>query len=271
MIYSAIEQNRTAKEVEQQIESLILEGVLRVNDKLPGERALSKAFSISRPILREALASLEKRGLLNTRHGGGTYTSDVIGTMFAPAIVELIGSNPKTKTDYLEYRREIEGMTAAMAAKRVTEADKTRLAQIMEAMEQAHTDEDAEREAAVDVEFHNAIGECAHNIILLHTLRSCYRLLSNDVFNNRELLYSGEGMRDKMLQQHKTIYLSVINGKVKDAKKAAQDHIIFIEQASREVERNNEWSAVSALRLAQRDEMENKKTRRKACTLEKKP
>ena len=36
-------------------------------------------------------------------------------------------------------------------------------------------------EAAIDVEFHQAIGECAHNIMLMHTLRSCYRLLSDGV------------------------------------------------------------------------------------------
>ena len=60
-IFSRIEHSRTADEVVQQIESLILEGVLRVDDRLPGERELARQFDVSRPILRDALKALEAR------------------------------------------------------------------------------------------------------------------------------------------------------------------------------------------------------------------
>jgi GntR family transcriptional repressor for pyruvate dehydrogenase complex len=75
--------------------------------------------------------------------------------------------------------------TAEFAARRATEADKALLTRIVTAMKAAHQKDDFEEEAAIDVEFHSAIGECAHNIILLHTLRSCYRLLAEGVFYNR--------------------------------------------------------------------------------------
>ncbi|TIO88527.1 MAG: FadR family transcriptional regulator, partial [Mesorhizobium sp.] len=68
-IFSRIEHSRTADEVVQQIESLILEGVLRTGDRLPGERELARQFDVSRPILRDALKALEGRGLLTTRPG----------------------------------------------------------------------------------------------------------------------------------------------------------------------------------------------------------
>lgn len=264
MIFSSIEQSRTSREVERQIETLILEGVLRVGDKLPGERELSREFNVSRPILREALASLETRNLLVAQHGGGTYVADVIGTVFAPPVVELIGSNPKAKSDYLEYRLEIEGIASAMAAKRATEADKSLLSRIMQDMEAAHEAQDAEREAELDVEFHSAIGECAHNIILLHTLRSCYKLLSDDVFLNRETIYGTSAARNKLLDQHKTIFSAIVEGDSDAASKAAADHIIYIEQATREVERKGDWSAISELRLAQRHGQQPTKTKRRA-------
>jgi GntR family transcriptional repressor for pyruvate dehydrogenase complex len=78
-IFARIEHSRTADEVVHQIEILVLEGILRVGDRLPGERELAKQFDVSRPILREALKVLESRGLLNTQHGGGTFVADVIG------------------------------------------------------------------------------------------------------------------------------------------------------------------------------------------------
>ena len=74
--YSPIDHVRTADEVCAQIETLVLEGVLRVGDKLPGERELSRRFDVSRPVLREAIKQLEMRGLVVTRHGGGTFDAD---------------------------------------------------------------------------------------------------------------------------------------------------------------------------------------------------
>lgn len=69
-VFSRIQASRTADDVVHQIESLILEGVLRGGDRLPGERELARQFDISRPILRDALKRLETAGLLTSRHGG---------------------------------------------------------------------------------------------------------------------------------------------------------------------------------------------------------
>ncbi|MBB2969723.1 FCD domain-containing protein [Mesorhizobium sp. RMAD-H1] len=252
-IFSRIEPSRTADEIVSQIEILILEGILRVGDRLPGERELARQFDISRPILREALKRLESRGLLVTRHGGGTFVADVIGQVFTRPVIELIASHRKATADYLEYRREIEGIAAEFAARRATAADKALLTGIMEAMEAAHGKDDFAEEAHLDVEFHNAIGECAHNIVLLHTLRSCYRLLADGVFYNRALIYGFPGARDILLAQHRAIFDAVIAGDPKAARKAVEAHISYIERAMIEAERSDSWQQVSRLRLTQRN------------------
>ena len=71
-IFTPVRHTRTADDVVAQIEERLLEGVLRVGDQLPGERELAVQFDVSRPILRDALRELEEKGLLITRHGGGT-------------------------------------------------------------------------------------------------------------------------------------------------------------------------------------------------------
>ncbi|MEP4422756.1 MAG: GntR family transcriptional regulator, partial [Nitratireductor sp.] len=71
-VYARIQHARTADEVVGRIEDLILEGVLRPGDRLPGERDLSSRLDVSRPILRDALKQLETRGLVVSRHGDGT-------------------------------------------------------------------------------------------------------------------------------------------------------------------------------------------------------
>ena len=251
-IFDRIDHGRTADEVVLQIEVLVLEGVLRVGDRLPGERELARQFDVSRPILREALKELENRGLLVTRHGGGTFVADVIGQVFTRPVMELIARHGKATQDYLEYRREVEGTAAEFAALRATEDDKALLTRIIESMKAAHEKDDFAEEAAIDVEFHNAVGECAHNIILLHTLRSCYRLLSEGVFYNRAMIYNLSGAREKLLAQHVAMYEAVMAHDPVAAKAAARAHMDFVVGAMAEARRTGEWERVSRLRLQQR-------------------
>lgn len=251
-IFARVAHSRTADEVVHQIEVLVLEGILRVGDRLPGERELAKQFDVSRPILREALKVLEGRGLLNTQHGGGTYVADVIGQVFTRPVMELITRHQKATLDYLEYRREVEGVTVEFAAQRATEADKALLTRIINAMKLAHEKDDFAEEAAIDVEFHSAIGECAHNIILLHTLRSCYRLLTEGVFYNRAMVYNLPGAREQLLAQHVAIYDAVVEGNAEAGRRAAQAHIDFVAKAMNDAERSGNWERVSMLRLQQR-------------------
>jgi len=251
-IYSRIDHGRTADGIVRQVESLVLEGVLRAGDRLPAERDLAQRMDVSRPILREALKQLEEHGLLTTRPGGGTHVADVIGQVFSAPVVDLISRHGKATIDYLEYRREIEGVTAELAATRATVADRDLLTRTVEAMKASHRHSDFAEEAAHDVEFHSAVGECAHNIVLLHTLRACYRLLSQGVFYNRSRIYTIAGVREKLLDQHLAIYDAVMAGDPVAARHAAQSHIDFVAGAVQDAERSSDRERVSRLRLEQR-------------------
>lgn len=251
-IFSRIEHSRTADDVIGQVEMLILEGVVRPGDRLPGERELARQFDVSRPIVRDALKALEARGLVTTRPGGGTHVADVTGEVFAPPVMELIAQNRKAAADYLEYRREVEGVAAEFAARRATAEDRALLAGIMRRMEEAHARGDFEEEVAIDVEFHNTVGECAHNIVLLHTLRSCYRLLADGVFLSRSLIYRTPQAQEVLLAQHRAIHDAIAAGDPVAARQAARDHIDYVERAMSEAERGGEWQRVSRLRLRQR-------------------
>ncbi|WP_026479398.1 FadR/GntR family transcriptional regulator [Ahrensia sp. 13_GOM-1096m] len=252
-IFSQINHARTADEVCAQIETLILEGVLRVGDKLPGERDLSEQLGISRPILREALKELEARELLVTRHGGGTFVADVIGDVFSKTMLDLIADHPKATSDYLEYRREVEAIAASYAARRATDDDRALLTDIILRMEEAHKKEDFQEEAAIDVEFHQAICEAAHNLILLHTLRSCYRLLTNGTFFSRSLVYRAPGARSLLLKQHRAIYEAIMDANPDAAAAAAAAHMEFVEESKREAEKVGAWQTVSKLRRQMRN------------------
>ena len=252
-VFRRIEHGRTADEVVGHVEGLILDGILRDGDRLPGERDLAAMLDVSRPILREALKELEGRGLLVSRHGGGTYVADIIGQVFSGPVTALIARHPRATRDYLDYRRELEGLTAALAASRATGTDRALLSGIVADMREAHENGRFEDELAADVELHNAIGEAAHNIVLMHTMRACYRLLSDGIFLSRQQVFAAPGARAQLLDQHVAIVEAILAGDPDLARAAAEAHIDFVIRATEAAERSGEWQRISGLRLLQRE------------------
>jgi len=251
-LFTQINPGKSADEVVHQIEALVLEGILRVGDRLPGERELASSTGVSRPIVREAIKHLEERGILEIRHGGGTFVGDVIGTVFSKQIASVLPHHKKATSDYLEFRREIEGASAAFASERATQNDRTLLSELMGKMEDAHAKEEFAREGEIDVEFHSLIGELAHNLILLHTLRSCYRLLSVGIFQNRERLYEISGARGKLLEQHHAIYQAIMDGDPVGARSASNEHIDFVLEQTNQLEITDERERIASLRFQSR-------------------
>ncbi len=262
-LFRPIQHARSAQEAAHQIEALILEGVLRGGDRLPAERELAIEMEVSRPILREAIKGLEAAGLLESRHGEGTFVADVIGTVFSPPVAQLLSSHARATRDYLEYRREVEGVTARLAAERATADDRALLGEAMDRMESANASGDAASEARADIEFHALIGEMAHNLVLLHTLRSCYRLLEDGVFRNRDRLYSLPDGRTRLLEQHRAIFEAIMAGDARAAEAAARSHIDYIIEATQDLERRTDRERIAGLRLAMREEKGTKMPMRK--------
>ena len=252
-LFQEIDHSRTADEAVRQIELLLLDGVLSSGDRLPGERELAEKLDISRPVLREALKELEARQLIVSRHGGGTYVADLIGQVFSRPVAELVSRHERATRDYLEYRRELEGYASELAAQRATAADRERLANIIAEMKGLHESGDFDGELDADIELHNAVGETAHNLILMHTLRACYRLLSEGIFHHRRLIFALPGAREKLLAQHEAIARAIIDGDPSAARKAAEQHIDFVSASAAAAARALEREKIAGLRKIQRE------------------
>jgi len=123
MAYSKIRQPKLSDVIEQQLEFLILEGTLRPGEKLLPERELAKQFDVSRPSLREAIQSLEAKGLLLRRQGGGTFVQSNLWQSVSDPLAELLADHPESQFDLLETRHALEGIGAYYAALRGTDDD----------------------------------------------------------------------------------------------------------------------------------------------------
>jgi GntR family transcriptional repressor for pyruvate dehydrogenase complex len=244
---------KLADTIAEHLEQLILEGSLRPGERLLAERELAQRFDVSRPSLREALEKLESRGLLRSGRGGATFVAPLLGEGFTEPLYTALASRPETTFDYLEFRRFVEGSAAYFAALRGTDVDRDLIRQCFEKMEAAHGQDDSSDEADADADFHLAVYEASHNLVMLHIMRSLSDMLRKDVFYNRAKLYQRQGVRELLLEQHRAVYETVMAGDPDAAKAAAEAHIDFTRDALMEIARADARLEVSLRRIARTD------------------
>ena len=112
MPFEKAQSEKLSQSIVRQIELLILRGILRPGERLPSERELSEKMDVSRPSLREAIADLQERGLLVARPNAGIYVAEVLGSAFSAALVDLFSRHDEAVSDYLSFRRDMEGLAA---------------------------------------------------------------------------------------------------------------------------------------------------------------
>lgn len=100
--------------VVQNLKQLILERNMAPGEKLPAERELSQILGVSRAILREALRSLESFGILEIKHGEGTYVAANFLNPLFEQLSFVLQMNEKTVQEIHEVRYLLEA--AALAA-----------------------------------------------------------------------------------------------------------------------------------------------------------
>jgi GntR family transcriptional regulator, transcriptional repressor for pyruvate dehydrogenase complex len=248
MPFRPVQTERLAQSVVQQIELLILRGLLRPGERLPPERELAERLGVSRPSLREAIAELQGRGLLVARPGAGIFVAEMLGSAFSEALVKLFAGHDEALFDYIDFRRDLEGMAAERAARHGSETDLKVIATVFTRMEAAHEKRNPADEAALDAEFHLAIIEASHNIVMLHMMRAMFDLLRAGVFYNRSQLYRDRGTRDSLLSQHRAIHDAILARDPATARAAAEAHMRYVEIRLTDMKRAERHEDIARLR-----------------------
>ena len=216
---------------------------------MPAERELAERFNVSRPSLRSAIAILQKEGLLISKAGAGEFVADVLGSAFSPALVELFARHPEAVFDYLSFRRDMEGLAAERAVQLASNTDLQVVSTVLEKMEVAHTKRNTEEEAKLDAQFHMAIIEASHNMVMLHMMRSMYQLLREGVFYNRQVMFKQRTTRGMLLDQHRAINNALQQRDATKARAAVEAHLDYVQVCLRNEGRAAEKEAVARLRL----------------------
>lgn len=249
MPFRPVTQEKLSHAVVTQIEQLILRGILRPGERLPSERELAERLSVSRPSLRDAIAQLQETGLLSTKPGAGIYVADVLGNAFAPALIKLFSRHDEAVFDYLSFRRDMEGLAAMRAARLGSDTDLAVIQTIFTKMEKAHEKRDAEEEAQLDAQFHMAIVEASHNVVMLHMMRSMYDLLRGGVFYNRQMMFKQRTSRTALLDQHRAINTALQARDPVGARDAIEAHLNYVAAALGDLQKADRNEEIARQRL----------------------
>ncbi|WP_298937122.1 FCD domain-containing protein [uncultured Ruegeria sp.] len=249
MPFQKVQTEKLSLAVVRQIELLILRGILRPGERLPSERELAERMGVSRPSLREAISDLQDQGLLTAKAGSGIYVAEVLGSAFSPALIQLFSSHDEAVFDYLSFRRDMEGLAAERATRLGSESDLKVVQTIFDKMVAAHDRNATEEEAQLDAQFHMAIIEASHNVVMLHMMRSMFDLLRQGVFYNRQMMFQQRTTRDAILDQHRAINDALQDRDPKSAREAVEHHLGFVERCMADQQKAARNEAIAQQRL----------------------
>lgn len=177
-MFQQAKQSRVFQDVIYQIEEAILQGRLKVGEKLPAERVLKDMFQTSRGTLREALRVLEQKGLISIKTGtnGGAVIENVTTEKISESLDLLIRSQSLSLNHISQFREDVEGNVTFYAAKNANENDVLILRQIIEKVKKAveggirYWDDYIK----ADDEFHMELARIAGNPIYESILRTVH-------------------------------------------------------------------------------------------------
>jgi DNA-binding FadR family transcriptional regulator len=190
--------------------------------RLPAERQLAVELQVGRAAVREVLAALELLGVVESRHGSGTYLTDD-PSMLLPQAIEwgLLLQRPQTM-QLVEARRHLEVSLAGIAA---TRRDPELLLVLHEralAMRTAGEAGDLDAFVEADALFHLDVARLSGNAVLAGMLDSVSSLLR--VWMARGVR-AGGGQVDATLSEHQAVLDAIVAGRSPAAERAMRDHM----------------------------------------------
>ena len=205
------------QQVASRVMASIISGKYKPGERLPSERDLAAAFKVSRPTIREAMISLEIRGLAESRHGSGIYVSD------SPPTAEGGGDLDIGAFELTEARRLFEGEAAALAATTIGEEGLGEMERIVAEM----VDENTRRQQdwTADRRFHVAIARATRNTAIATVIENLLDMRHKSPLCIHMLERARRVGVQPRVSEHRRILDALRKHDPKAARSAMRDHL----------------------------------------------
>jgi GntR family transcriptional regulator, transcriptional repressor for pyruvate dehydrogenase complex len=162
-----IRRSDLTQQVVERVRELIADGTYAIGERLPPEGPLSLELGVGRSTLREAMRILSSRGIVDVRHGHGTFVAKgALRETFEERLVRA------ALRDLYEARLVLELPLAELAAVRRNQRDVAAMRKALKQRERAAKDGDVAAYGEADFAFHLAVAEAAKNPALFDVYAS---------------------------------------------------------------------------------------------------
>lgn len=183
------------------IESILSDEII-VGEKLIPEIELAAMYGVSRNMLREALKTLEIFGIIESRHGSGTYVSEYAKQRIPNIAFTKALSKNQSVISLLEVRMVIESGLSALAAKKRTDDD---IELLLRNVNSTYDYDCNSLTNSYADSFHMTIAYASHCDILVKYLESIYQQLSYSEYSVLKSKLSNEFFAKDLVEHHQIL------------------------------------------------------------------
>jgi len=214
-----IKKTRVAEEIADRIRVLMLDGTLPSGQALPGERLLAARFGVSRGSIRDAFRMLETMGLLETRHGQGTFPRELDVNRLVAPIASILTYQKDLREELLDVRRMFEPAVARAAAARVTDEDLADLQRIVDT--QRRKLRTGGSTLIEDTAFHAVLARATRNRVVMRIMETLNDLL----IESRKQTLKQRGRPERSIRGHEAVVAALRRRDPEAAARAMHTHI----------------------------------------------
>ncbi|MFC4182755.1 FadR/GntR family transcriptional regulator [Saccharococcus thermophilus] len=228
MNFKRIKTKKIYEEVAEAIFDMIKTGALKPGDKLDSVQQLAEKFQVGRAAIREALTALKAMGLIELKHGEGTYVREFDPTVLTFPLSVAVLMNKEDVWHLLEVRKLLEAGAASLAAHKRTEQDLNAMEQALHEMQEGIGNDELGEKA--DLAFHMAVAAASHNPILVSLMNSVSEMLIETMRETRRIwLFSKQTTTEKLLQEHTNIFEAIQEKNAEAARERMLQHLTNVE------------------------------------------
>jgi GntR family transcriptional regulator, transcriptional repressor for pyruvate dehydrogenase complex len=213
------------QQVVNHIRSLIESGALQPGDKIPPERELARDLKISRASLRTGIGYLAAMGVMQVKHGVGTFVADG-PPEFGKSSLSLIGALHGFQTwQMFEARIILESQVSALAAERGKEEHH---AAMSEEVAEMFASMNAPTDYLIhDIMFHRIVAQASGNPILAALIETITSALYD---KRRKTVERSTDLRESA-EMHREIYRAIRAHKPAEARRLMEQHLRMAKEA----------------------------------------
>lgn len=218
-VLPADDESLATERVVLHLEQLITKGDLKPGDRLPAERELARQVGVSRPSVRAGLRSLAAIGVVESRHGAGTFITAGPPRLSSGPLSLMAALHGFTRDEMFEARRVLEVGAAGLAAEH---AKGDSLAMMSEEIAGMFASLDDPQAFLVhDVRFHRAVAAASGNPVLA----ALVEMVSALVYERRRRTVERARDLKESADMHRRIYTAVRDKDVERARREMSAHL----------------------------------------------